>query len=92
MSALPFTIQIILIILLIAFSALFSGLTLGLMGLDKTGLEIVMGGDDAVNAAAAKVIYPVRKNGNLLLCTLLLGNVAVNALLSKLMYRSALTL
>jgi len=84
-SALPLAVQIILIILLIAFSALFSGLTLGLMGLDKTGLEIVMGGDDAVNAAAAKVIYPVRKNGNLLLCTLLLGNVAVNALLSILL-------
>lgn len=27
-------------------------------------------------------IIPVRANGNLLLCTLLLGNVAVNALLS----------
>lgn len=26
------------------FSALFSGLTLGLMGLDKNGLEIVMRG------------------------------------------------
>jgi len=55
------------------------------MGLDKTGLEIVMGGDDAVNAAATKVIYPVCKNGNLLLCTLLLSNVAVNAFLSILL-------
>ena len=52
------------------------------MSLDKTGLEIVMGGDDPNAAAYAKVIYPVRENGNLLLCTLLLGNVAVNALLS----------
>eukprot|EP00542_Grammatophora_oceanica_P012062 CAMPEP_0194030466 /NCGR_PEP_ID=MMETSP0009_2-20130614/3936_1 /TAXON_ID=210454 /ORGANISM="Grammatophora oceanica, Strain CCMP 410" /LENGTH=737 /DNA_ID=CAMNT_0038670413 /DNA_START=215 /DNA_END=2429 /DNA_ORIENTATION=- len=84
-SALPLAVQYILIGLLLGFSALFSGLTLGLMGLDKTGLEIVMEGDDEVNAAAAKIIYPIRSNGNLLLCTLLLGNVAVNALLSILL-------
>ena len=66
-------------------SALFSGLTLGLMSLDITGLEIVMSGDDPQQAAYAKKIYPVRQRGNLLLCTLLLGNVAVNALLSILL-------
>ena len=71
--------------LLICFSAMFSGLTLGLMGLDLTGIEIVMEGDDPVNAAYAKRIHPLRKRGNLLLCTLLLGNTAVNALLSILL-------
>ena len=84
-AALPFAIQIILIVILLSLSALFSGLTLGLMSLDKTGLEIVMSGDDPKNAEYAKKIYPVRENGNLLLCTLLLGNVAVNALLSILL-------
>lgn len=67
------------------FSALFSGLTLALMGLDTTGLEIVMSGDDPRLSRAAAKIYPVRKNGNLLLCTLLLGNVSVNTLLGILM-------
>jgi metal transporter CNNM len=84
-SALPEVMQYILIALLISFSALFSGLTLGLMGLDTTGLEIVMEGGDPASAAAAKRIYPLRKRGNLLLCTFLLGNVAVNALLSILL-------
>ena len=55
------------------------------MGLDTTGLEIVMSGDDPKLSRAASHIYPVRKNGNLLLCTLLLGNVAVNTLLGILM-------
>lgn len=41
-----------------------------------------MEGDNEELAAAARKIYPVRANGNLLLCVLLLGNVAVNALLS----------
>ena len=84
-TAIPFAVQILLIILLISLSALFSGLTLGLMSLDKTGLEIVMGGDDPEAAKYARIIYPIREDGNLLLCTLLLGNVAVNALLSILL-------
>eukprot|EP00957_Ditylum_brightwellii_P176609 13450832-Ditylum_brightwellii.AAC.1 len=37
---------------------LTSGLTLGLMGLDKTGLECVMGGDNPKLAKAASRIYP----------------------------------
>lgn len=84
-TAIPFAVQIMLIIILICMSALFSGLTLGLMSLDVTGLEIVMSGDDEQAAGYAKAIFPVRKDGNLLLCTLLLGNVAVNALLSILL-------
>ena len=85
--------KIAIVVLLNLFSALFSGLTLGLMSLDKIGLEIVIGAGEAENASAdekeqakcAKTIYPVRANGNLLLTTLLLGNVAVNALLSILL-------
>jgi hypothetical protein len=84
-SAVPVVVQILLTILLLSLSAIFSGLTLGLMSLDITGLEIVMAGDDPKQAEYAKNIYPVRKKGNLLLCTLLLGNVAVNSLLSIIM-------
>lgn len=77
-----FAFQLVLIVFLIIMSAFFSGLTLGLMGLDKTGLEIVMEGDDEKYKEMARKIYPLRQRGNLLLCTLLLGNVAVNSLLS----------
>ena len=84
-NSIPKGLQYTLITVLILFSAFFSGLTLSMMGLDTTGLEIVMSGDDPVLSRAAGKIYPVRKNGNLLLCTLLLGNVAVNTLLGILM-------
>ncbi|CAM9396109.1 unnamed protein product [Scytosiphon promiscuus] len=77
--------NLVVVVVLVAASGLFSGLTLGLLGLDKIGLEIIMNGDEPRMAAFAKRIQPVRADGNLLLCTLLLGNVAVNALLSIVM-------
>lgn len=82
LASIPMAVQILVLLVLLSFSALFSGLTLGLMSLDLTGLEIVMAGDDPEAAKFAKKIYPVRQRGNLLLCTLLLGNTAVNSLMS----------
>lgn len=63
---------------LITLSALFSGLTLGYFSLDVHHLRrrAKMGHHNA------QAIYALRKNGNRLLSTLLLGNVAVNAVLS----------
>jgi metal transporter CNNM len=63
---------------LIAFSGLFSGLTLGLYSLDKTELQRKT---DTGNKQAARVLK-VRNRGNLLLVSLLLGNVAVNSAIS----------
>lgn len=65
-------------LVLVLLSGLFSGLTLGLLSLDTHSLARRAKHGDK-NAAT---IYPVRKNGNLLLATLLLGNVAVNTTLS----------
>lgn len=45
----------IVIVVLVAASGLFSGLTLGLLGLDKIGLEIIAHGDEHRMAAFAKV-------------------------------------
>lgn len=67
--------DIIIVIGLVVLSGCFSGLTLGFFSLNLTSLErkVKLGDKRAVK------VYPVRKNGNLLLCTLLLGNVAVNS-------------
>ena len=71
---------------LIVMSGFFSGLNLGLMSLAPDELKVVMEGSDNDQAKkdAAK-IYPLRKRGNLLLCTLLLGNTLVNALIAILL-------
>ena len=69
---------ILISIILVALSGLFSGLTLGLLGLNKTELERKI----KLGDKRAKKVYKVRKNGNLLLCTLLMGNVAVNSALA----------
>ncbi|CAI2360224.1 unnamed protein product [Moneuplotes crassus] len=79
--------RLLMIFVLVCMSALFSGLTLGLMGLDTRNLELLTMGpfedkEAEKQAKYAKKILPLRRSGNLLLCTLLLGNVAVNALLS----------
>lgn len=68
----------VIVIILVSLSGLFSGLTLGLLSLDKNELKrkISLGNKEA------KKVYPVREKGNLLLCTLLLGNVGVNSTLA----------
>jgi len=67
-----------IIVVLLVFSALFSGLTLGLMSLSAPVLKRKM---SLGNKEATKV-YKVRKDGNLLLTTLLIGNVAINSALA----------
>eukprot|EP01104_Vermistella_antarctica_P001228 TRINITY_DN1128_c0_g1_i1.p1 TRINITY_DN1128_c0_g1~~TRINITY_DN1128_c0_g1_i1.p1 ORF type:complete len:606 (-),score=152.92 TRINITY_DN1128_c0_g1_i1:143-1960(-) len=82
---LPVPFNYIFILFLVILSGLFSGLTLGLMSLDPVQLKILVGAGSPQQVKMAKRIRPLRKRGNLLLCTLLLGNVAVNALLSILL-------
>ena len=68
----------LIVTVLVLCSALFSGLTLGFFSLNKDDLERKADLGDK----QAKKVYSVRKNGNLLLCTLLIGNVAVNSVLA----------
>lgn len=70
--------EYLIVLLLVTLSGVFSGLTIGLFSLDLSGIERQM----ELGNPLAKRVYPIRKRGNLLLCTLLLGNVAVNSALS----------
>jgi len=65
----------LIVTLLVIMSGIFSGLTLGYFSLDLAGLERKINMGDL----HAEKVYPIRKRGNLLLCTLLLGNVAINS-------------
>ena len=69
-------------ILLVGLSGMFSGLTLGLLSLSIEGLNIVIHGGSDEERRWAEKILPIRKRGNLLLCTLLLGNTLVNAVIA----------
>jgi metal transporter CNNM len=80
LAFLPHAVQYVFMIILLSFSGMFAGLTLGFLSLDKTGLEVLMESDDVHTAQYATKIYPIRLKGNLLLCTLLLGNTAANSL------------
>ena len=73
--------MIAILIVLILTSACFSGLTIGMFSISVDSLErkIKLGNRDA------EKIYKIRKNGNYLLCTLLLGNVAVNSAVAVVM-------
>ncbi len=68
----------LIIVLLLILSGIFSGLTLSLMSLNKEDLKRKA----EVGDKTAQKIYKIRKNGNLLLCTLIIGNVAVNSILA----------
>lgn len=75
----------VIIITLVAFSGFFSGLNLALMSLNVFELKrkVKLKNKDAIK------VYPLRKKGNLLLCTLLIGNVIVNSILA--IYLGSLT-
>ena len=55
------------------------------MALDQTELKIVQNTGSDKEKDYANKIFPIRKHGNFLLCSLLLGNVLVNNTLTILL-------
>ncbi|KAF7428473.1 hypothetical protein PC9H_007697 [Pleurotus ostreatus] len=68
----------ILIPVLVLLSGLFAGLTLGYLSLDETQLNVLSMSGTPKQREYANKIKPVRKNGHLLLVTLLLANMITN--------------
>ncbi|XP_043968032.1 metal transporter CNNM4 isoform X4 [Gambusia affinis] len=84
-SLLPLWLEVILICCLLVLSGMFSGLNLGLMALDPMELRIVQSCGTDKEKKWARKIEPIRRKGNYLLCSLLLGNVLVNTTLTILL-------
>lgn len=82
---LPFWSQCLAISVLLLLSGLFAGLTLGLLALDRTDLQILANTGTKKEQMYAKTIIPLRTRGNYLLCSLVLGNVLVNSTLTILL-------
>ncbi|KAL2619851.1 hypothetical protein R1flu_000056 [Riccia fluitans] len=76
-----FWLYILIVVGLVLFAGLMSGLTLGLMSLGLVDLEVLMRSGTPSDRKHAAKILPVVKNQHLLLCTLLIGNaLAMEAL------------
>ncbi|KAK4424281.1 DUF21 domain-containing protein [Sesamum alatum] len=71
-----FFIHIAVIVFLVTFAGLMSGLTLGLMSLSLVDLEVLAKSGTPKDKQYAAKILPVVKNQHLLLCTLLICNAA----------------
>ncbi|KAA8493549.1 Metal transporter CNNM4 [Porphyridium purpureum] len=75
LANLPRPVLVLLALACLGLAAVVAGLTLGMMSLDAVGLEILNNAAPSeADQRAAQAIIPVRKNGNLLLVTLLLTN------------------
>ncbi|CAM6074376.1 unnamed protein product [Sphagnum tenellum] len=76
-----FYVYIVVIVGLVLFAGMMSGLTLGLMSLGLVDLEVLVKSGQPSDRKHAAKILPVVKNQHLLLCTLLIGNaLAMEAL------------
>lgn len=71
-----FFIHILIIVGLVLFAGMMSGLTLGLMSLSLVDLEVLAKSGTPQDRKHAEKILPVVKNQHLLLCTLLICNAA----------------
>ncbi|KAM4599753.1 metal transporter CNNM1 [Fundulus diaphanus] len=65
-------------VLLLALSALCSGLNISMLALDPVELRVLQNSGTEKEQKYARTIESVRKHGNYILCTVVLGNVLTN--------------
>lgn len=85
-----YALNVALVVCLTLLSQLFAGLNIGLLSLDTAQLQALIDvpgvdGPGKRASRSAQLILPLRQWGNVLMCTILLGNVAVNVLLALLL-------
>ncbi|CAH1763734.1 3258_t:CDS:10 [Entrophospora sp. SA101] len=81
-----FTMKLFTISALVILGGVFAGLTIGLMGLDETNLQVLMVAGDSKERIYARKVFELLKRGkHWVLVTLLLSNVIVNETLPIIM-------
>ncbi|GAA5984132.1 hypothetical protein JCM10908_006062 [Rhodotorula pacifica] len=73
-----FIVKACFIPILVVFSGISAGLTLGYMSLDTTQLQVLSKTGNDKQRKAAQRVLPLRANGHLLLITLLIANMVFN--------------
>ncbi|XP_040579020.1 metal transporter CNNM4 [Lepeophtheirus salmonis] len=82
-SAIQYLISFLIVFALLLASGFCSGLNVGLMSLDVTDLNIIAETSDSKKERRyAEKVLKIRKEGNVVLVAILLGNVCVNSILS----------
>ncbi|XP_078079245.1 metal transporter CNNM1 [Mustelus asterias] len=74
--------RILITVLFVCMSTLFSTLNISLMTLDPVELRVIKNSGNAQEKKYSDHIESVRRHGNYLLCTLMLGNVLMNCSLT----------
>ncbi|XP_068113997.1 metal transporter CNNM1 isoform X2 [Hyperolius riggenbachi] len=82
--------KVALALLLLASSAVLSGLRLALLSLDPVELRMLQNSGSPAEREQARRVQWVRGRGSYLLCTLLLGNTLANTSLAALLYYAVL--
>lgn len=83
-AAWPTWVLVLFCLFTVVMSAMYCGLTIGLLGMETIYLEIIADAGQEPDKTYAKQILPVRKLGHQLLATLLLGNMLTLVLTSQL--------
>ncbi|CAC9479564.1 conserved hypothetical protein [Leishmania infantum JPCM5] len=83
-AAWPKWVLILFCLTTVLLSAMYCGLTIGLLGMETIYLEIIAGAGQEPDRTYARKILPVRMLGHQLLATLLVGNMLTLVLTSQL--------